>query len=102
LWQVGGFPLVTSVSSTNKTAYHDIAEILLKVALNTINQSLYWYDKFVTAKVVFMARTNPLLDQQYHDARTDIKCFEVCNIIYSFKFMLSKKWTNEPLSQFYD
>ena len=43
------------------------------------------------AKVVFMARTNPLLDQQYHDARTDIKCFEVCNIIYSFKFMLSKK-----------
>jgi hypothetical protein len=26
------------VSSTNKTDRHDIAEILLKVALNTINQ----------------------------------------------------------------
>jgi hypothetical protein len=26
------------VSSTNKTDQHDIAEILLKVALNTINQ----------------------------------------------------------------
>jgi hypothetical protein len=28
----------TLVSSTNKTDRHDIAEILLKVALNTINQ----------------------------------------------------------------
>jgi hypothetical protein len=26
------------VSCTNKTDYHDIAEILLKVVLNTINQ----------------------------------------------------------------
>jgi hypothetical protein len=29
----------TPVSSTNKTDRHDIAEILLKVALNTINQT---------------------------------------------------------------
>jgi hypothetical protein len=29
----------TSVSSTNKTDRHDIAEILLKVALNIINQT---------------------------------------------------------------
>jgi len=28
------------VSSTNKTDSHDITEILLKVALNTINQSI--------------------------------------------------------------
>jgi hypothetical protein len=28
----------TPVSSTNKTGHHDIAEILLKVALSTINQ----------------------------------------------------------------
>jgi len=28
----------TSASSTSKTGRHDIAEILLKVALNTINQ----------------------------------------------------------------
>jgi hypothetical protein len=28
----------TPVSSTNKTDYHDITEILLKVDLNTINQ----------------------------------------------------------------
>ena len=31
------FSLGTSVSSTNKTDRHDITEILLKVALNTIN-----------------------------------------------------------------
>jgi hypothetical protein len=30
----------TPVSSTTKTSRHDIAEILLKVALNTINQSI--------------------------------------------------------------
>jgi hypothetical protein len=29
----------TTVSSTNKINHHDIAEILLKVALNTINQN---------------------------------------------------------------
>jgi len=32
------FSLGTPVSSTNKTARHDVTEILLKVALNTINQ----------------------------------------------------------------
>jgi hypothetical protein len=37
LRQVGGFISNTSVSSTNKTDRHDITEILLKVALNTIN-----------------------------------------------------------------
>ena len=39
-WLVTGqwFSPGTPVSSTNKTDCHDIAEILLKVALNTINQ----------------------------------------------------------------
>jgi hypothetical protein len=31
----------TPVSSTTKTGRHDIAEILLKVALNTKNKSIY-------------------------------------------------------------
>jgi hypothetical protein len=31
---------ISPVSSTNKTDCHDITEILLKVALNTINQTL--------------------------------------------------------------
>jgi hypothetical protein len=38
LRQVGGFYPGTLVSSTNKTDRHNIAEILLKVVLNTINQ----------------------------------------------------------------
>jgi hypothetical protein len=37
LRQVGGFSPGTPVSSTNKTDCHDIAELLLKVALNTKN-----------------------------------------------------------------
>jgi hypothetical protein len=34
------FSLGTLASSTTKNGHHDIAEILLKVALNTINQSI--------------------------------------------------------------
>jgi hypothetical protein len=40
LRQVGGFSPGTKVSSTNKTDCHDITEILLKVALNTITLTL--------------------------------------------------------------
>jgi hypothetical protein len=40
LRQVGGFLKGTPVSSINKTDRHDITEILLKVALNTININL--------------------------------------------------------------
>jgi hypothetical protein len=32
----------TSVSATNKTDHHNITEILLKVALNTINQTIIY------------------------------------------------------------
>ena len=40
------FSLGTPASSTTKTGCHDIAEILLKVALNTKNQSINHYSKF--------------------------------------------------------
>jgi hypothetical protein len=39
LWQVGVFSPGALVSCTNKTYHHDITEILLKGALNTINQT---------------------------------------------------------------
>ena len=44
-WLVTGrwFSLGTPVSSTNKTDRHNITEILLKVALNTINQTKTFY-----------------------------------------------------------
>ena len=38
--KIGWFSLVIPVSSTNKTDRHVITEILLKVTLNTINQTL--------------------------------------------------------------
>ena len=40
LWQVGGFLLSPAVSSPNKTDCHNVTEIVLKVALNTINPKL--------------------------------------------------------------
>ena len=42
LRHVGGFLLGTPVSSTNNTDRHDIIEILLKVALNTITLNLLY------------------------------------------------------------
>jgi hypothetical protein len=39
LRQVGGFSPGPTVSSTNKTDRHDITEILLNLALNTIKQT---------------------------------------------------------------
>jgi len=42
--------LDTPVSSTNKTDRHDITEILLKVALNTINPHLICIP-FATAQI---------------------------------------------------
>ena len=38
LWEVCDFlHVLTPIASTNKTDRHDIAEILLKVSLNTVN-----------------------------------------------------------------
>ena len=50
--QVCGFPRVLDpVSSTNKTDRHDIDEILLKMALSTINQTVY---AFIVAVIIYM------------------------------------------------
>ena len=45
LWLAAGqwLSLGTPVSPTNKTDGHDIAEIFLKVVLNTITLSLFWF-----------------------------------------------------------
>ena len=44
LRQVGGFLLVLPISSTNKTDLHNITEILLNVALNTITLTLNFHN----------------------------------------------------------
>ena len=41
------FSLDTRVSSTNRTDHHDITEILLKVALNTTNQTIGIFKLFI-------------------------------------------------------
>jgi hypothetical protein len=43
----------TPASSTTKTGCHDIAEILLKVALNTINQSIK-YNTVISLLLTFL------------------------------------------------
>ena len=43
LWQVGGFLWVLRFPQQIKTYHHDITEILLKVALNTINHQTDYY-----------------------------------------------------------
>ena len=49
----------TLVSSTNKTDRNDITEILLKVALNTINQPNL--SRFCTGTLIENCRTKPVL-----------------------------------------
>ena len=44
LRKVSDFPSGIPISSTNKTDIHDITEILLKVTLNTINQTFLCSD----------------------------------------------------------
>jgi hypothetical protein len=44
LRQVGGFLRVLLISFTKKTDHHEIAQILLKVALNTITHTLFLSD----------------------------------------------------------
>jgi len=56
---VGGFPPGTPVSSTNKTDRHDITEILLKVALNTIALNLYSQTMLRCSKVEVIATKIP-------------------------------------------
>jgi hypothetical protein len=54
------FSLGTPVSSTNKTDHHDITEILLKVALNTIILTpLFQYLFNFIATTTFIAGVKP-------------------------------------------
>ena len=59
------YSLGNSVSSTNKTDPHDITDILLKVALNTINHQYH---------IICMEN---IYDNQFH-----------CNIIFLIKIFL--------------
>jgi hypothetical protein len=53
----------TPASSTTKTGHHDIAEILLKVALSTINQSINQWIK----QIQQFKSHNRKYPKTYHD-----------------------------------
>ena len=57
LRQVGGFSPGPLVSSTNKTDRHDITEILLKVALNTIPLTHLFHTSTITSSTSFLLFT---------------------------------------------
>ena len=71
LWFSSGLP----VSSTNKTDCHDITEILLKVALNTIKKNCHWTaqkisslecsNKFVSALTISETWGYPMLNSLF-------------------------------------
>jgi hypothetical protein len=78
------FSLGTLASSTTKNGHHDIAEILLKVALNTINQSIYTLGSllFVYKKAEYSERTTDLgqaTGKLYH-WRLRVECILFCNL----------------------
>jgi len=54
------FSLGTTVSSTNKTDCHNITEILLKVALNTINLNLKPFWDLLNAPLANILALHPI------------------------------------------
>ena len=66
----------TLISSTNKTDPHDIAEILLKVALNTINQPfILHYRLLPKARVVYCSATGVT------DVKNMVSIMNNCNFV---------------------
>jgi hypothetical protein len=71
------FSLVTLVSSTNKIDIQDTTEILLKVALNTINQQT------IASTIYFLN-----IKRTYHTPRVNNYIpynYNVCNIYFLFQ-----------------
>jgi hypothetical protein len=91
-WFSPGLP----VFSTNKTDRHDIAEILLKVTLNTIKQTNKQGNKQTTSYVGIL---DQLLTNKYYDVLLFIlinKWYEI--LISVWLFHSSNSWSNEELS----
>ena len=86
------FSLGTPVSSTNKTDNHDITEILLKVALNTINQKPFLYLQIITTfqglwPQFFFVR---LPIQIKGPCQSHTKNMDITALIYNFKTCVLK------------
>jgi hypothetical protein len=89
----------TPVSSTNKTDHHDITEILLKVALNTINHVCQiWYFfcfKYFTGFLVFKEYCEQLCDEHVSSTpRHEWRIWHTGICIQSNLFKQNPLWTN--------
>jgi hypothetical protein len=76
LRQVSGFLWILLVFSTNKTDSHDITEILLKVALNTILSTLQNKDKEVF-HIRFNVSSTSKLNQERQNCQFLGTCIEL-------------------------
>jgi len=74
------YSYVTPVSSTNKTDCRNITEIMLKVALNTINQTLYIY--FFSHTLVFKKPRCILFHYFHYNINMLIKTISQSNLWY--------------------
>ena len=92
-WQVGGFSLGTPISSTNKNDRHDITEILLKVSLSTITLTPYFlfYIAEILLKVALNTKNqinqNPILYVSFISfSNTKIKHNNKINLSHKYTF----------------
>ena len=88
-WLVTGrwCSLGTPVSSTNKTDRHDITEILLKVALNTIKPALLGYN-------MFSGRLSKVVNKKW--MMVLIVCFFTCDYNTRYFIYLDLKHVSHP------
>ena len=92
-WQVGGFSLGTPISSTNKNDRHDITEILLKVSSSTITLTPYFlfYIAEILLKVALNTKNqinqNPILYVSFISfSNTKIKHNNKINLSHKYTF----------------
>jgi len=74
----------TPASSTAKTGRHDIAEILLKVALNTINQSINQSNEAPTVFSSFVCGAHPPFITKFLRILSNNENFKIKSLSFVF------------------
>ena len=89
------FSLGTPVSSTNKTDHHDITEILLKGALNTLTLIWVWNGPYLATllySTIIFSRTGEKLSTEKQDSEEN-QCV-ICSVRYLiiFLWLVTGQW----------